>query len=153
IVGQQPRLHRPATSQGYPLSFEVLDHGNNRVGIDNEMRREVDVNVAHRHHLTGTLKATLCLYIGKRSVPREIDLASGECFYQRTVVRVDHPVEFDAMAKKKRLESPKYADLTRRCRPTKPHHDFLPIDVDPDTLRSVAAAAAFMEICAARFDA
>src|SRR5215831_19296391 len=90
------------------------------------MRREVDVNVAHRHDPTGTLKATLCLYIGKRSIPREIDLASGECFYQSIVVRVDHPVEFDTMPKKMRLESSKYADVTRRRRSTKPHHDFLP---------------------------
>src|SRR5215468_5587977 len=106
--------------------------------MGDEMRREVDVNVAHRHHLTGTLKATLCLYIGKRGVPREIYLASGERFYQSIVVRVDHPVEFDAMAKKMRLESSEYADVTRRCRSTEPHHDFLPIDVDSDFQRSVA---------------
>ena len=37
--------------------------------MGDKMRREVDINVAHRHHLTGTLKATLRLYIGKRSIP------------------------------------------------------------------------------------
>src|SRR5262245_2173478 len=92
-----------------------------------KMRREVDINVAHRHHLTGTLKATLCLYIGERSIPREIDLASGECLYQGIVVRVDHPVEFDVMLKKMRLQPSEYTDVSGRCRPAKPHHDLLPI--------------------------
>jgi predicted DNA-binding transcriptional regulator AlpA len=50
------------------------------------MRREVDVNVPHRHYLTGILQATLYLYIGKRSIPRQIDLASDECFNQGVVV-------------------------------------------------------------------
>src|SRR6516165_12078932 len=47
------------------------------------------------------------------------------------------------MAKKMRLESSKYADVTRRCRSTKPYHDFLPIDVGPGALRSVARSGRF----------
>src|SRR5260370_31211161 len=94
--------------------------------MGDKMCREVDITVAHRHHLTGTLKATLCLYIGKRSIPRYIDLASRECPYQGIVVRVDHPVEFDAMPKKMRLQSSEYTDVNGRCRPAKPHHDCPP---------------------------
>src|SRR5215469_1790863 len=94
--------------------------------MGDEMRGEVDINVAHRHHLTGTLEATLCLHIGKRSIPRQIDLASGERLYQGLVVRVDHPVQFDTMLKKMRLQSSKYTDVSGRCRPAKPHHHFLP---------------------------
>ena len=97
--------------------------------MGDKMRREVDINIAHRHHPTGTLKATLCLYIGKRSIPREIDLTSGECLYQGIVVRVDHPVEFDAMLKKMRLQPSEYTDVSGRCRTAKPHHDLLPIAV------------------------
>src|SRR5215472_8552819 len=120
---------RSPCSSGDPLSFEVLDRGNNRVRMGDKMRREVDINVAHRHHLTGTPKATLCLHIGKRRIPREIDLASGERLYQGIVVRVDHPVQFDAMPKKMRLQPSEYTDVSGRCRPAKPHHDLLPIAV------------------------
>ena len=74
------------------------------------MRREVDVNVPHRQHLAGMLEAALYLYIGKRSTPHEIDLASHECLNQGIVVRVEHPVELDAMPKKMRLESSEYTD-------------------------------------------
>jgi hypothetical protein len=74
------------------------------------MRPEVDINVSHRHHLTGILEAALYLYIGKRSIPREIDLASYECLNQGIVVRVEHPVELDAIPKKMRLESSEYTD-------------------------------------------
>jgi predicted DNA-binding transcriptional regulator AlpA len=54
--------------------------------MGDKMRREVDVNVPHRHYLTGILEATLYLYIGKRSIPRQIDLASDECLNQGIVV-------------------------------------------------------------------
>src|SRR5262249_21763815 len=97
--------------------------------MGDEMRREVDINVAHRHHLTGTLKATLCLDIGKRSIPREIDLASGECLNEGIESGVDPQVESDAMLKKRRLHSSKYTDVSGRCRPAKPYHDLLPIAV------------------------
>jgi hypothetical protein len=89
------------------------------------MRREVNINIPHRHHLAGILEATLYLYIGKRSIPREIDLASHERLNQGIVVRVEHPVELDAMPKKMRLESSEYTDVSRRRRSTKPHHNDL----------------------------
>jgi predicted DNA-binding transcriptional regulator AlpA len=43
--------------------------------MGNKTRREVDINVPHRHHLTGVLEATFYLHIGQRSIPRQIDLA------------------------------------------------------------------------------
>jgi hypothetical protein len=49
-------------------------------------RREVDINVSHRHYLTGILEAALSIYIGKRSIPRQIDLPSHECLDQSIVV-------------------------------------------------------------------
>src|SRR4029077_12196461 len=91
--------------------------------MGNKMRREVNINIPHRHHLAGILEATLYLYIGKRSIPREIDLASHERLNQGIVVRVEHPVELDAMPNKMRLESSEYTDVSRRRRSTKPHHN------------------------------
>src|SRR6266404_1403102 len=110
------------TSQGGPLVFKVLDRGNTRVRIGDKMRREVDINIPHRHHLTGILEATLYLYIGKRRIPRQIDLVSDKCLNQGIVVRVEQPVEFDAMPKKMLLESSEYTDVSWRRRPTEPHH-------------------------------
>src|SRR6202043_531586 len=78
-----------------------------------------------RHHLAGILEATLYLYIRKRSIPREINLASHERLNQGIVVRVEHPVELDAMPKKMRLESSEYTDVSRRRRSTNPHHNDL----------------------------
>ena len=72
--------------------------------MGNKMRREVNINIPHRHNLAGILEATLYLYIGKRGIPREIDLASHERLNQGIVVRVEHPVELDAIPKKMRLE-------------------------------------------------
>jgi predicted DNA-binding transcriptional regulator AlpA len=46
--------------------------------MGNKTRREVDINVPHRHHLTGVLEATFYLHIGQRSIPRQIDLAFDE---------------------------------------------------------------------------
>jgi len=77
------------------------------------MRREVDINVPHRYHLTGVLETTFYLHIGKRTIPRQIDLASDECLNQGIVVRVEHPVELDAMPAKVRLESSKHTDIGR----------------------------------------
>src|SRR5580693_6811158 len=93
--------------------------------MGNKMRREVNINIPHRHHLAGILEATLYLYIGKRSIPREINLASHERLNQGIVVRVEHPVELDAMPKKMRLESSEYTDVSRRRRSTEPHHNDL----------------------------
>src|SRR6516225_7511038 len=93
--------------------------------MGDKMCREVDINIPHRHHLTGILEAALYLYIRKRSIPREVDLASHECLNQGIVVRVEHPVEHDAVPKKMRSESSEYADVSRRRRSTKPHHNNL----------------------------
>jgi predicted DNA-binding transcriptional regulator AlpA len=125
IVRQYAGLHQPPTPEGYPLAFEILDRGNTRTNVGDKMRREVNINVPHCHHLTGILEATLYLYIGKRSIPRQIDLVSDECLNQRIVVRVEHPAELDAMATKMRLESSEYTDVSRQRRPTKPHHNDL----------------------------
>jgi hypothetical protein len=38
------------------------------------MRREIDINVPHRHYLTRILEATLYLYVSQRSIPRQVDL-------------------------------------------------------------------------------
>src|SRR5262252_8179660 len=89
------------------------------------MRREIDINVPHRHYLTRILEATLYLYVGQRSIPRQVDLASDKCLNQGIVVRVEHPVEFYAVAKKMGFEPPKYTDVSRRSRPTKPYHNDL----------------------------
>jgi len=51
-----------------------MDRRNTRARISDKMRREIDINVAHRHHMTGFLEAAFYLDIGKRSVPRQIDL-------------------------------------------------------------------------------
>jgi hypothetical protein len=90
--------------------------------MGDKMRREVDINIPRRHHPTGILEATLYLYIGKRSILRQIDLASDKCLNQGIVVRVQQPVELDAVPKKMRLESSEYTDVSWRRRPTKPHH-------------------------------
>src|SRR3979409_1351477 len=90
--------------------------------MGNKMRREVHINVAHCHHLTGILEATFYLHIGKGSIPRQINLAFDKRFNQGIVVRIEHQVELDAMPTKMRLESSEYTDVSRRCRPTKPHH-------------------------------
>ena len=47
-----------------------------------------------------TVEATLYLHIGKRSIPRQIDLAFDEGLNQGIVVRVEHPIELDAMSTK-----------------------------------------------------
>ena len=72
--------------------------------MGDKMRREVDINVPHRHHLTGILETTFYLYIGQRSIPRQIDLAFDEGLDQGIVVCIKHPVELDAMPAKVRLE-------------------------------------------------
>jgi hypothetical protein len=46
--------------------------------MGDKMRREVDINIPHCHHLTWIVEATLYLHIGKGSVPRQIDLAFDE---------------------------------------------------------------------------
>src|SRR6267378_1266402 len=71
--------------------------------MDDEMRREVDVNIPHRNDLTGILEPTFYLHIGKGSIPRQIDLASDECLNQGIVVRIEHPIELDAMPTKMHL--------------------------------------------------
>src|SRR5215471_15795717 len=86
--------------------------------MGDEMRREVEVHVPHRHHLTRLLEATLYFHIGEGRIPRQIDLASDKCINQGIVVRV----ELDAMPKKMRLESSKYTDVIGRRCPTKPQH-------------------------------
>ena len=73
--------------------------------MGDKMRREVDIDVPHRHHLTGSLEATLYLYISKGRIPRQIDLAFDEGLDQGIVVCIKHPVELDAMPAKVRLES------------------------------------------------
>src|SRR5262249_15752874 len=93
--------------------------------MGDETRREVDVNIPHRYDLTGVLEATFYLHIGKRSIPRQIDLASDECLNQGIVVGIEHPIELDAMPTKMRLKSSEYADVSRRCCPTKPYHSDL----------------------------
>src|SRR5262249_5263888 len=90
--------------------------------MGDKMRCEVDINISHRHHLTRIVEAALYLYIGERSIPRQIDLASDKCLNQGIVVRVEDPVELDTMLKEVRLETSEYADVSWRRRPTKPHH-------------------------------
>src|SRR5260370_14327096 len=93
--------------------------------MGDKMRREVDINVPHRQHLTEIMEATVYIYIGKGSIPRQIDLPSGESLNQRITVRVEHPVELDVMPKKMRSDSSEYTDVSRRRCPTKPHHNDL----------------------------
>src|SRR5215472_8707448 len=93
--------------------------------MGDEMRREVDVNVPHCHHQTWILEATLYLHIGKGSIPRQIDLASDEGLNQGIVVRIEHPIELDAMPTKMLLQSSEYTDVSRRRRPAKPYHSDL----------------------------
>ena len=70
-----PRPLEPLCRRGEPLAFEILDRGNTRASMGDKMRREVDINVPHRHHLTVVLQTTFYLHIGQRSIPRQIDLA------------------------------------------------------------------------------
>src|SRR5215831_6417040 len=99
--------------------------------MGDKMRCEVDVDVSHRHHPAGSLEATFYLYIGKGSIPRQIDLASDKCLNQGIIVRIEHPVELDAMLKKMRLQSSEYTDVSGRRRPTKSHHSDPPIAAAP----------------------
>src|SRR5207244_1824042 len=85
--------------------------------MGDKMRREVDINIPHRHHLTGVPEATFYLHIGQRSIPGQINLALDEGLDQGIVVRIKHPVELDAISTKMRFESSEYTDVGWRCRP------------------------------------
>src|SRR6202011_5155134 len=113
--------------------------------MGDKMRREVDVNVPHRHHLTGVLEATIYLHIGQRRIPGQIDLAFDEGLDQGIVVRIKHPVELDAKPTKMRFESSEYTDVGRRCRSAKSHHNDLLL------LQHTADLAHTLEACNHRF--
>jgi hypothetical protein len=59
------------------------------------------------------LEATLYFHIGKRSIPRQIDLAFDEGLNQGIVVRIEHPIELYAMPTKMHLESSEHTDVSR----------------------------------------
>ena len=79
--------------------------------MGDKMRREVDINVPHRHHLTGVLETTFYLHIGQRSILRQIDLVFDEGLDQGIVVCIKHPLELDAMPAKVGPDSSEYIDV------------------------------------------
>src|SRR5262245_53893623 len=93
--------------------------------MSNKMCREVDIDVPHRDHLAGVLEATFDLDVVQGSIPGQIDLAFDKRLDQGVIVRVEHPIEIDTVLAKVRLESSEYTDISWRCRPTKPHHSHL----------------------------
>src|SRR5262245_31703891 len=88
----------------------------------NEMCREVHIHVPHCDDLTGIVETTFDLDVGQRSIPGQVDLAFHKSLDEGIIVRVEYPVELDAMSAKVRLESAEHTDVGRRGRPTKPHH-------------------------------
>src|SRR5216117_1883818 len=87
-----------------------------------EMGSEVDIDVAHGDHLAGVVQTTLDFDVGQRGIPGEINLMFDKGLDEGVIVRVEHPVEIDTVLAKVCLQSPKYADVGRRCRPAKSHH-------------------------------
>src|SRR5437016_12257674 len=95
-----------------------------------EMRREVHVHIPHRHDLTRVLETPFDLDVGQGSIPGQINLAFDKSLDKGVIVRIEHPVESDAVLAKVRLESAEHTDVSRGCRPAKPHHKSLLLDKD-----------------------
>src|SRR5262245_23209679 len=93
--------------------------------MGDEMRREVHIHVPHRDDLAGIIETTFDLDVGQGSIPGQVDLAFDKSLDEGIIVRVEYPVEIDAVSAKVRLESAEHTDVGRRCRPTKPHHNSL----------------------------
>src|SRR5262245_15346841 len=90
-----------------------------------EMRREVHVHIPHRHHLTRIVETTFDLDVSQGSIPGQIDLVFDKSLDEGIIVRVEDPIEIDTVPAKVRLESAEYTDVSRGCRPAKPHHKSL----------------------------
>ena len=59
----------------------------------NELRREVDVHIAHGDDTRAIREASADFDIGQRAIPGQVDLATDKRLNQGIVVRIQHPVE------------------------------------------------------------
>src|SRR5262245_44116222 len=98
--------------------------------MGDEMRRKVHIHVPHRDHLAGIVETTFDLDVGQGSIPGQVDLALDKSLDEGIIVRVEYPVEIDAVSTKVRLETTEHTDVGWGRRPTKPHHTILLLGKD-----------------------
>src|SRR5262245_28742502 len=106
---------------------------------------EIDIHIAHGYHLAGIVESTFNLDVGQGTIPGHIDLAFDKRLDQGVIVRIENPVEVNAVPSKVGLEPAEDVDIGWRCCATKPYHtDLLFCTRGPDAAGSLVSSC----ICA-----
>jgi hypothetical protein len=97
MVGQQPRLDRPARAEREAFALQVLHRVNGGLRLRDEIGDQVHIDIPHRHHLTGIVKAPFDFEVGQRTVPGQIHFPVDKSLDQGIPTGVQDPVQLESL--------------------------------------------------------
>src|SRR5712691_4275519 len=122
VVGQQPRLDRAARPESAALALQVFHRANGGMRLRDELGHQVHIDIPHRHHLTGIVKAPFDFDVGQRTVPGQIHFPADKRLDQGIPTGIQDPVQLESVLLKMFFDGRKRHQVGSRCHTTKPYH-------------------------------